>query len=241
MFQVIDSTPDNSEAIVEISNHHEELSQQIKLDLSFSGNLDGFSTVALLAEDNINTNLEQLQILLQKYTLDSISMAFLLNRLNASIEVKKGKGTSMHKVQVHFPIKSIQKKVKGGNIASPVKILLVEDHAMNQIVMRKTLTAWSSKIKVDIAKTAQLALEALEALEGSTYDLIIINVKTLQANDISTFKKGMLSPPSIIGTSSVPSTEEKELCLEGGMDFYLEKPFTNELLFNTIIDLLEKS
>lgn len=238
LYQVADSAPDNSKATVKISNKHEASSQQIKLDLSFSGDLYEFSTIALLAQEQINTNLEQLQVLLQKYTLDTISMAFLLKRLNASIEVKEGGETGMHKVQVCFPVKNIQKKVKEGSIASPVKVLLVEDHAINQIVMRKTLTAWSSKIKVDIVKTELLALEALKR---STYDLIIINVKILKINDIPTFKKGMLTPPSIIGTSSVPSSEEKKLCLESGMDVYLEKPFTNESLFNTIIHLLEQS
>ena len=83
----------------------------------------------------------------------------------------------------------------------------------------------------------------MEMWKKKKYDLIIMNVN-LPDNSDNDIAKTISADPKhsnigIIGISSNPSEEEKEMCVQAGVKIYMKKPFTNELLYGNVIQLLD--
>jgi CheY-like chemotaxis protein len=209
---------------------------RLKFIISFPGNVSDISKIECLSKDPGIFDIDNLQNLFQQYPVDIFTNAYLISRIKANLKITEGK---VNKIEVSFPAHKIEKKIKNGKIELPVRILLAEDHVMNRIVLKKTLISWSDKIKVDIVNSGT---EVLKTINSNYYDVIIMNVNLPEKGSIETtelIRKKSLTP--ILGISSYPSTQEKQICLEAGMNQYLEKPFSNQNLFSQIIDLLEKA
>lgn len=221
----------------DINVHIEYLEQPVSVlqfSIVFKGDPTEISKTGKLSSEPNVFRLENLPTLFQSHPLDIITNAYQLQRTEATLTVKR---EALSTLTVTFPVEKIEKKVNDKEITLPVHFLLVEDHVMNQIVLKKTLTAWSGKISVEVVPSGKAAVDALKR---RFFDLILINVNLPDMDGIETaraIRKHKETP--ILGISSYPSSQEKSLCLEAGMNEYLEKPFIHNQLFKKILFLLQ--
>ncbi|HHS95173.1 MAG TPA: response regulator [Phaeodactylibacter sp.] len=147
-----------------------------------------------------------------------------------------GSGTSY---QVCLPIQVVKKTSKDnlGLPEVPIKILLVEDHFLNQIATKKVLTTWSPKISVDIAENGLVAVEKFRA---HGYDLILMDLQMPIMDGIEATKRIRESDElvPIIALTANASKQEMNKCLNSGINDYLSKPFQPEDLYAKILSLL---
>jgi len=118
----------------------------------------------------------------------------------------------------------------------PIRILLVEDHFLNQIATKKVLTTWSEYVTVDIAENGLIGVEKQREHE---YDLILMDIQMPIMNGIEAASKirEKSSIPMIALTANA-TKQEKEKCMEVGIDDYLAKPFQPEELHAKIMNIL---
>lgn len=118
-----------------------------------------------------------------------------------------------------------------------LKILVAEDNRINQRIA--ILTFKQLGVSIDIALNG---LEALEMYRKKQYDLILMDMQMpemdgLEAtSEIRTFElESKMSRRAVIValTGSEPS-EKRDVCLEAGMNDYMEKPIQEKLLRSLI-------
>ncbi len=128
------------------------------------------------------------------------------------------------------------RRFSGGKPEVPVRILLVEDHFLNQIATKQILTTWSPLISVDIAENGLVGYEKFCA---HRYDLILMDIQMPEMNGIEAARKiRKISDVPIIALTAHSSRQEQEKCFEVGMNDYLTKPFQPEELYNRIMHLM---
>jgi len=108
-------------------------------------------------------------------------------------------------------------------------VLLIEDNLVNQKVTY--LMLHKAGMRVDIAGNGK---EAVELLQQKTYDLIITDLQMPEMDGFQTTafirNKLQLTTPIIAMTASA-LRNEKDRCMELGMNEYLTKPFAPATLF----------
>jgi signal transduction histidine kinase/ligand-binding sensor domain-containing protein/DNA-binding response OmpR family regulator len=117
----------------------------------------------------------------------------------------------------------------------PLKILLAEDNPVNQKFAVKLLQRAGHDVVV-----AQTGQEALQCLEESTFDVVLMDVQMPEMDGLTAtaaIRKGeRLSGDHvpIIAMTAHAMTGDRERCLEAGMDEYLSKPIDTKELFKKI-------
>lgn len=126
------------------------------------------------------------------------------------------------------------------NLTHPLKILLVE----NSRTARLLLTRQLQEAGYHIDSVAS-GLEAVEAIEHSDFDLVIMDVFLPQMNGyeaaqkIRAFKSNKANIIIIAFTSST-SEKDKKTCLESGMNEYILKSDDNQDLLKALADYQSK-
>lgn len=165
----------------------------------------------------------------------------IVNKLSAvlggtlGISSQEGKGNAY---EIAIPLKvSRTIRLKPGEAPdAPLRILLVEDHFLNQIATKKVLTGWSENITVDIAENG---LVGVEKFREYGYDMVLMDIQMPVMNGLDSAKRiRERSPVPIIALTANASHHEMEKCLEVGMNDYLAKPFKPQELFAKIMSLL---
>jgi signal transduction histidine kinase/CheY-like chemotaxis protein len=121
-------------------------------------------------------------------------------------------------------------------MGSHLRILVAEDNAMNQSLMRHLLSYWN--FDFDIVKNGQ---EAVEALQKQDYRLLLMDIQMpLMDGYTATLKirneLGIHIP--IIAMTAHAMTGERDKCLCYGMDEYISKPIREKELFSIMNHLL---
>ncbi|MFQ5446608.1 MAG: response regulator [Saprospiraceae bacterium] len=126
--------------------------------------------------------------------------------------------------------------VAGDAPEAPLKILLVEDHFLNQIATKKILTSWSGYVSVDIAENGSVALEKFAA---QNYDLVLMDIQMPVMDGLEAAGKiRKISHVPIIALTANASIKEQDKCFEIGMNDYLAKPFKPEELYAKIMNIM---
>lgn len=129
-------------------------------------------------------------------------------------------------------------KVKNTVIASDflkdIKILLVEDNELNQLLAVKVFRKWEKEI--DIADNGKIAIEKIT---NNDYDIILMDIQMpeMDGNEVTRFirtKMGEKSIIPIIALTAHATAEEEKRCLQNGMNDYLSKPYD----FNVLLEKL---
>ncbi|MGD0965532.1 MAG: response regulator [Candidatus Acidiferrales bacterium] len=113
-----------------------------------------------------------------------------------------------------------------------LRILLVEDNAINQLVARRLLEKCGHTVAV-----AANGRRALEALEMESYDLILMDVQMPEMNGWETTQairekeKTTGGHIPIVAMTAHAMRGDEQRCLEAGMDAYLTKPIRTQELF----------
>jgi len=106
----------------------------------------------------------------------------------------------------------------------PIRILLAEDYIVNQKIAVRMFNKLGYEI--DIVENGR---EAVERVQQSDYDLIFMDVQMPEMDGLEATriirKRLRHNSPMIIAMTANAMPEDREKCLEAGMDDYLSKPF----------------
>jgi CheY-like chemotaxis protein len=136
----------------------------------------------------------------------------------------------------------IEKQTGNENLVSaefsehyPLQLLLAEDNPFNQALA----TAILGKLGYgyDIAENGE---QVLSMMAGKTYDIVLMDVQMPEMDGLEATriirKKYTNHQPVIIAMTANAMQEDKEECLQAGMDDYLSKPIKPE----DLVSLLKK-
>jgi len=110
-------------------------------------------------------------------------------------------------------------------MTSNIKILVVEDHFINQELMKEMLDRLECQVD-----TAENGREALEQIGTNDYDVIFMDLQMPEMDGLEATRKireiqeGKKKTPIIALTANAMQGDQKK-CLDAGMDDYLSKPF----------------
>ncbi|MDX1458007.1 MAG: CHASE domain-containing protein [Marinobacter sp.] len=115
-----------------------------------------------------------------------------------------------------------------------VRLLLVEDNELNQIVARSFLD--SAGAEVDVAENGQQALDILREQDGR-FDLVLMDVQMPVMDGLTATRlirdELHLQLPVLAMTAGVLESE-RESCLQAGMDDFIAKPIVHAQMLATI-------
>ena len=104
----------------------------------------------------------------------------------------------------------------------PLRILLAEDNLVNQKV--ELLLLKRLGYQADLVKNGQ---EVLEALSRQSYDVILMDVQMPEMDGLTATRyicQNYSQRPWIVALTANAMQEDRETCLEAGMDDYISKP-----------------
>lgn len=118
------------------------------------------------------------------------------------------------------------------NTGSPdLSILVVEDIRMNQIVIEQMMSKFN--LKPDLANNG---LEAIDAVDSNDYDLIFMDYRMPVMDGLEATKNlrksGFTAP--IIALTAGTTSNERERCIDAGMNDILTKPYRGVQLIEMI-------
>lgn len=121
------------------------------------------------------------------------------------------------------------------------RILIVEDNPINQIVITKMMIATGCEIK-----TANDGLEALHCLESYPADLILMDCQMPNMDGYQCTQKIRKMPNDcknvlILAITANAFAEDKEKCLNAGMNDFIAKPINKNELYQCINNLFKPS
>jgi len=116
------------------------------------------------------------------------------------------------------------------------RILVVEDNAINQQVVGETLESWG--VAVTFADNGQEALNIVEAYGPGNFDAVLMDVQMPVLDGLEATRRLRSNPLfaelPIIALTAHARPEDREQCLESGMNDYLTKPLNPGLLFSIL-------
>lgn len=133
--------------------------------------------------------------------------------------------------------------VKSGFVpeeVSGLKILIVDDEEYNRLLFRKILDRWNVK-----CMEAVNGMDALEVLKEEQFDMLFMDIRMPGIDGVKAtqfIRKEMKISESdmpIVFISAAPMNEEWQKYRKAGMNAFLQKPFTEEMLLTTILTVLE--
>jgi CheY-like chemotaxis protein len=112
----------------------------------------------------------------------------------------------------------------------PLRVLLVEDNAVNQKLALRVLEQMS--YRADIASNG---IEAVESIQRQTYDVILMDIQMPEMDGLEATrairKLTDVTQPHIIAMTANALEGDREMCLAAGMNDYISKPIrVNELV-----------
>lgn len=118
------------------------------------------------------------------------------------------------------------------------RVLLAEDNPTNQFVMLKLLR--DTGVHVDLAENG---LEAIERLRHEPYDLVFMDVQMPKMDGLTATRAiramSERSRTPIVALTANAFVEDRERCLEAGMNGFLPKPVDPRLLRETLARWLD--
>ena len=123
-------------------------------------------------------------------------------------------------------------------LPAATKILVAEDSLIN----RKLLELHFQKQHI-VADFVENGLEAVEKLSGTeSYSLLLLDIEMPEMNGYETtrhIRMVMKSNIPIVAMSGYSDAQEKERCIQSGMNNYVSKPIDMNLLYSIMNDLIK--
>ena len=139
-------------------------------------------------------------------------------------------------VELGFGIISFKIATMSESILLNKNVLVAEDNAINQMVVKHTLLKLGAS--ADIAGDG---VEAIEKFKKNKYDLILMDIQMplMDGYEATMYIRNQLrSNVPIIAMTAFALNGEDEKCYEYGMNNYVSKPFNMENLSNVIQKVL---
>ena len=115
----------------------------------------------------------------------------------------------------------------------PLRILLVEDNRVNQMVAKLML----KRLGYQISAIANNGLEAVQAVQNDSYDLILMDVQMPKMDGLAATKmirQGLKSFVRIVAMTADAMPEDRQACLDSGMDDFISKPISIQDLISIV-------
>ena len=229
-------TPTGNRISVEISveNEKNERAASLKIRTSYTGRTLTVAQIKELMEENkILETMKNDATDTDKQQLALAIVGKLVKILRGQFNItNRGNDTTIFDVEM--PVR-VAKFLHIDNTTPdvPIKILLVEDHFLNQMATKKLLTTWSPLVTVDIAENGVVAVEKFRA---HGYDVILMDLQMPQMNGFdATVRIREKSAVPIIALTASASKQEADRCFEIGMNDYVSKPFKPTELYMKIM------
>ncbi|MFA7380028.1 MAG: ATP-binding protein [Bacteroidia bacterium] len=119
-----------------------------------------------------------------------------------------------------------------------IKVLVVEDIALNQLLMKTLLDDYG--FECDIAANGKIAIEKLGT---QTYDIILMDLQMPEMNGFEAtnyIRKTLNSQIPILALTADVTTVDLAKCKSVGMNDYIAKPVDERLLYTKIVGLVKK-
>ncbi|HYV95594.1 MAG TPA: ATP-binding protein [Chitinophagales bacterium] len=119
-----------------------------------------------------------------------------------------------------------------------IKVLVVEDMALNQLLMKTLLDDFG--FERDIAANGKIAIEKLQT---KSYDIILMDLQMPEMNGFEAteyIRNKMNSKIPIIALTADVTTVDLAKCKAVGMNDYIAKPVDERLLYSKIVGLVKK-
>jgi len=151
------------------------------------------------------------------------------------VDSVEGKGTTFYvEIPVEVAEQDAPAEQKAQNIVAintNAKIMVVDDHTVNLLFMRKVL----KKIGFADADEACSGKEAIEMAEQNKYDLIFMDcqmpeIDGFEASTIIRDREELIGDIKIIAVTADAMKGAREKCLDSGMNDYISKPVDVEKL-----------
>lgn len=115
-----------------------------------------------------------------------------------------------------------------------LKVLLVEDNRVNQLVATAMLKLDGHTIEV-----AENGLEAISAVLRNRYDIIFMDMQMPQMDGLDATREirlldGPVAKTPIVAMTANAMVEDRRRCMEAGMDDFLSKPIDHQRLSDAI-------
>ncbi len=168
----------------------------------------------------------------------------LINKQDGKITVasKLGEGSTFSFIldfkKTTATFEKVNKQSEPNHKIKNIRILVVEDMALNQLLMKTLLDDF--EFKCDIAGDGQIAIEKLQSNE---YDVILMDLQMPVLNGFETteyIRKNMHCNTGIIALTADVTTADLMKCKAVGMNDYISKPVNELLLYSKIVSLYKK-
>lgn len=118
----------------------------------------------------------------------------------------------------------------------PLKILMAEDNRINQLVAKKALEKLGYRIDV-----ASNGIETLQMLKSQNYDIVLMDcmmpeMDGLEATRIIKENPSEYNAPRIVALTASALKEERDKCIDAGMDDFLSKPLNIQEIVRVLRD-----
>ena len=165
-----------------------------------------------------------------------------------SVEIQEGKGSVFHVELCFQPASTTGCELPRVTLADPhpcappqsarqAMVLVVEDNVINQKVAASILNNHGYRTVV-----ARNGREALEQLERSAVDLVLMDVQMPEMDGITATTRIRANPRwrnlPVVALTARAMDEEREQCFEVGMNAFLAKPITSARLIETVQEYL---
>jgi len=124
---------------------------------------------------------------------------------------------------------------------SDLRILVVEDNEVNQLVIKRILLSEIPTMKIDFASDGD---EVIPMISETEYDLILMDIQMPRTSGIETTRMirehslSRINSLKIIALTASARKSEAEKCLANGMNGYISKPVVKEELMDRIFHLI---
>jgi PAS domain S-box-containing protein len=119
-----------------------------------------------------------------------------------------------------------------------IKVLVVEDITLNQLLMRTLLDEFG--FECDIAANGKIAIEKLQA---DSFDIVLMDLQMPEMNGFEAtdfIRNKMNSTIPIIALTADVTTVDLAKCKAVGMNDYIAKPVDEKLLYSKIVGSVKK-
>jgi PAS domain S-box-containing protein len=120
---------------------------------------------------------------------------------------------------------------------SDVKVLVVEDIMLNQLLMRTLLDDYG--FECDIADNGKIAIDKMQL---NTYDVVLMDLQMPEMNGFEAtdyIRNTLNSHIPIIALTADVTTVDLAKCKAVGMNDYIAKPVDEKLLYNKMVELVK--
>jgi len=162
------------------------------------------------------------------------------------VESNLGTGTTFHFTAV-FQVNSAVRPLASVYPASqqtdrPLNILVAEDNAVNQMVIKQVIKKLKHQVKV--VENGKLAVEEI-LRSGNTYDLILMDIQMPEMDGIeaTTIIRGKISSEQlpIVALTAHVTTSDMDKCTEAGIDYFVTKPVDVKKLNSILVEISNRT